>query len=522
MSALLEARGLGKTYPGVKALDQVDFDLRSGEVHALCGENGAGKSTLIKILGGILPAGSFEGAFRLAGAECRFSGSGDALASGIRLIHQELALAADLTVAENVFLGRELKVAGFLDTDRMEAETGRQLAALGIPGTGPGAIRPEQRVEELPVGLMQMVEIAKALLPQRDGSQGRVLILDEPTSALSRKESRTLLELVMRLKASGLGILYISHKLDEVFAIADRLTVLRNGRAVATMQRAEADHGKLVSLMVGRRLDEVFPAPEPPPGGDGPALLSVKDWTVPSPANPEAKVVDGVSFEVRRGEIVGIAGLLGAGRTELVESLFGLGEGNLKGTGEVRVGGEPYAPSSPGGAIRRGLALVPEDRRRHGLMVEGSIRHNLTAACLARFCRWGQAIDEDAELRQAAASMGELGVKAPDPEFIAANLSGGNQQKVVLAKWLLTGPRLLFLDDPTRGVDVGAKAEIYRLIRSLAKEGMGIVLISSENEEVTGLAHRVLVLRQGRLVGELPPGADPEAVLSLCAGGAAL
>ena len=551
---ILEAKGLAMQYPGVRALDQVDFDLRAGEVHALCGENGAGKSTLIKILGGLLPAGSFEGAFRLQGRECRFRGSGDALAAGIRIIHQELALAGDLTVAENVFLGRELRRFGLLDHDRMQAETARQLEALGIPSRGPGSIRPEQPVRELSVGLRQMVEIARALMPDRgaggsggdsvavrdagagpgaagvgadgaaSGRQGRVLILDEPTSALSLRESRALLDLVLGLKASGVAILYISHKLDEVFAIADRLTVLRNGRAVATLDRADASPDRLIPLMVGRRLEEVFPDPAPPAAQDGPPLLQVRGWTLPSPANPRVNLLEDVSFEVRAGEIVGIAGLLGAGRTELVESLFGIGGGSggsPQATGEAFIGGEPYRPVSPGAAVKRGLALVPEDRRRHGLMVERSIRHNLTAACLERFCAFGQILDEDKEMRSTAAAIGELGVKAPDGEFPAAFLSGGNQQKVVLAKWLLTDPRVLFLDDPTRGVDVGAKAEIYRLIRKLAADGLGVVLISSENEEVLGLAHRVLVLRQGRIVGEFAHGAaDAETILSLCAGGA--
>jgi D-xylose transport system ATP-binding protein len=524
---LLATSGLGKSYPGVRALDGVDIDLRAGEVHALCGENGAGKSTLIKILGGILPAGDFEGSFRLAGRECRFRGSKDALAAGIRIIHQELALAGDLTVAENVFLGREPLRGGLLDANRMEAETARQLAALGIPQEGPGGIRPDQPVRELSVGLRQMVEIARALLPGagsgKDGGSGdvgRVLILDEPTSALSLRESQALLELVLALRKSGLGILYISHKLDEVFAIADRLTVLRNGRAVATLDRAAADPEKLVSLMVGRGPEEDFPVPEPLPAQDGPPLLSVRGWTLPSPVNPEVRLLEDVSFEIRRGEIVGLAGLLGAGRTELAESLFGLATGGGRGTGEVRIQGEPYFPTSPGHAVRRGLALVPEDRRRHGLMVEKSIRHNLTAACLERFCRWRQVIDEDAELRQTRASMAELGVKAPDGEFTAAFLSGGNQQKVVLAKWLAARPRVLFLDDPTRGVDVGAKSEIYRLIRKLARDGHGVLLISSEHGEVLGLSHRVLVLRQGRLVAEFAHGrAEPETILSLCAGG---
>lgn len=510
---LLSALGLGKSFPGVKALDGVDLEIRAGEIHALCGENGAGKSTLIKILGGVLPHGSYQGTVRMRGTDCRFRGPRDALAAGINIIYQELALAADLTVAENIFLGREPLRAGFLDRERMEAEAARRLALLGQTD-----IRPDQAVRELSVGGRQMVEIARAL-PSTDASSGRILILDEPTSALSLRESRVLLDVIAKLKDRGMGILYISHKLDEVFAVSDRISVLRNGRSAGTLDRSGADAGTLISMMVGRKLEEVFPPRTPAPPAVETPLLRVRDWTVPSPANPGVDLVSGVSFDLRPGEILGLAGLMGAGRTELMESLFGLGAAPKRGQAEIE--GKPYSPSDPGRAVARGLALVPEDRRRHGFLPTKSILENITGACLERFCRLGQFIDGDAETRQAGASIRELGIKAPDAEFIAGNLSGGNQQKVVLAKWLLTGPRVLFLDDPTRGVDVGAKAEIYRLIQSLAATGIGILLASSETEEVLHLSHRILVLRQGRLAGEFAGGeADPETILSLSAGGA--
>jgi D-xylose transport system ATP-binding protein len=525
---LLSALGLGKSFPGVKALDGVDLEIRTGEILALCGENGAGKSTLIKILGGVLPHGSYQGTVRMHGRECRFRGPRDALAAGINIIYQELALAADLTVAENVFLGREPARAGLVDRERMEAEAARRLALLGQSD-----IRPDCPVRELSVGARQMVEIARAL-PSTDasteasmdrkgaagsaGPRGRILILDEPTSALSLRESRVLLDVIARLKERGLGILYISHKLDEVFAVADRISVLRNGRSVGALNRSGADAGTLISMMVGRKLEEVFPARSTAPAAGEVPLLRVRDWTVPSPANPRVDRVSGISFDLRPGEILGLAGLMGAGRTELMESLFGLG---VPGRGRVEIEGKPYSPSHPGRAVARGLALVPEDRRRHGFLSSKSILENITGACLERFCRFSQFIDGDAETRQAGASMRELGIKAPDAEFNAGNLSGGNQQKVVLAKWLLTGPRILFLDDPTRGVDVGAKAEIYRLIQSLAATGIGILLASSETEEVLHLSHRILVIRQGRLAGEFAGGeADPETILSLSAGGA--
>ncbi|MEO6095530.1 MAG: sugar ABC transporter ATP-binding protein, partial [Fibrobacteria bacterium] len=401
---ILSAFGLGKSFPGVKALDGVDLEIRAGEIHALCGENGAGKSTLIKILGGVLPHGSYQGTIRMRERECRFRSPRDALAAGINIIYQELALAVDLTVAENVFLGREPARAGFLDRERMEAEAAHRLALLGQSD-----IRPDCPVRELSVGGRQMVEIARALPSmtvnievtrehssdmEKAGSPGGILILDEPTSALSLRESRVLLDVIARLKDRGLGILYISHKLDEVLAVSDRISVLRNGRSVGTLDRSGADAGTLISMMVGRKLEEVFPTRSSAPPASHVPLLRVRDWTVPSPANPRVDLVSGVSFDLAKGEILGLAGLMGAGRTELMESLFGLGA--LPGRGRVEIEGKPYLPASPGRAVARGLALVPEDRRRHGFVSAQSILENITGACLERFCRFGQFIDGDA------------------------------------------------------------------------------------------------------------------------------
>lgn len=504
----------------MQALDGVDLDIRAGEIHALCGENGAGKSTLIKILGGVLPHGSYQGEMTHAGRPCRFQSPRDSLAAGIRIIFQELALAPDLSVAENVFLGREYASLFGLQGERMQAEAARRLALLGLEGLDPAA-----SVRSLPVGLRQMVEIARALGSARaagpanagEDASGRVLILDEPTSALSLREADALLAVLARLKGQGLGILYVSHKLEEVFAAADRISVLRNGRSMGTLPRAEAAPGKIVSLMVGRALEEVFPPLPPAPAPDSAPALSLKDWSVPSSVNPDTDLLSGVSFDLRPGEILGLAGLMGAGRTELVESLFGLGPA---GRGTVSLGGSAYAPAGPARAIARGLALVPEDRRRHGLWLEKSIRENVSGACLQAFARLG-VIDGDAETRLASESIRELGVKAPHVEFTAGQLSGGNQQKVVIAKWLAARPRVLLLDDPTRGVDVGAKAEIYRLIGSLAAQGLAIVLISSELDEVLRLSHRILVLRGGRVAGEFAGGAaDKETILAASAGGA--
>lgn len=513
---LLAARALAKDYPGVRALDGVDLDIRAGEIHALCGENGAGKSTLIKILGGVIPFGEFSGEAALLGRPCRFRGPSASLEAGIRIIHQELALAPDLSVAENVFLGREPRTLWGLQRERMESEASARLSLLGLD-----AVAPDRPVRDLTVGLRQMVEIARALGPATAGSEGpeaRLLILDEPTSALSQREALALMDVLSRLKAQGLGILYVSHKLEEVFALADRISVLRNGRSQGTLDRADAAPAKVVALMVGRSLEEVFPPLPAAPDPSAAPLLRVKGWTVPSLNNPLVNAVENISFELRAGEILGLAGLMGAGRTELVESLFGLGPAGC--AGEVSLAGAPYVPKDPGRAVSRGLALVPEDRRHHGLWLEKAIRENLTGACLDRFTRLG-VIEADAESRQAAESIRELGVKAPHAESPVGTLSGGNQQKVVIAKWLMTRPRVLFLDDPTRGVDVGAKAEIYRLIGRLAADGLGVILISSELDEVLRLSHRILVLRGGRLEGEFPGGsADKETILSLSAGGA--
>lgn len=512
MPALLEVQQLAKTYSGVRALENVSLTLNSGEIHALCGENGAGKSTLIKILGGILPFGSYSGKILAQGSENKFGNPSDAMASGIKVVHQELALAQDLSVAENVFLGQEPHYLGWLNQNNLHTQTSEVLATLGQ-----SEILSTQIVRELPMGKRQMVEIARALVPRVTMQTSPILILDEPTSALSSRESQVLLELLLNLKEQGLCILYVSHKLNEVFTIADKITVLRNGSSIATLEKFETTPSQVISLMVGRKLEEVFPMRTQNSVQKNHTLLSIQNWTVPSPVNANVPLLDNISFDLKAGEILGLAGLMGSGRTELVESLFGIGFKG--GTGSVKVNGKSFLPQSAKKSIKEGLALVPEDRRKHGLMLTKSIRHNLTAACLEKFCNWFQFINAGAEIKQSESCIRELGIKAPHGEFIAGILSGGNQQKVVLAKWLLTKPKILFLDDPTRGVDVGAKSEIYHLIQKLAETGMGIILISSENEEVIQLAHRILVLRQGKIVAEFKGGvAGPETILELCAG----
>jgi D-xylose transport system ATP-binding protein len=519
-SALLTASGLTMSYPGVRALGGVDFELRAGEIHALCGENGAGKSTLIKILCGVIPHGAHGGTVTLEGTECRFAGPADARDAGIRVIHQELALCPDLDVTENVFLGEEILRGPLLDRDRMEVETRAALDRLGLSDVDARA-----RVGALPVGLRQMVEIARALR-----KSAKVLILDEPTSALSAREASRLEEVLLRLRGEGYGLLYISHRLDEVFRLADRVTVLRNGESVGTMDRDATDAARVVAMMAGKTTGHGLdgqdgrhaPLSSPPSATSSPALLSVRNWTVPSPANPDRNVVDDVSFDLRAGEILGFAGLMGAGRTELVESLCGLYP--ARGRGAIFIDGEPYAPRDAGHALRRGLALVCEDRRARGLFPGLSVRANITMSSLRDFCAArgfvGGIVRETEERKAARAQVEALRVKTPDPEFRIEGLSGGNQQKALLGRALLARPKILILDEPTRGVDPGAKEEIYALVRRLAGEGMGVLVISSETEEVLKLSHRVIVLRAGRATAEKPAHElTTESALALATGG---
>ncbi len=513
MSTLLAARGLTMSYPGVRALGGVDFGLRAGEIHALCGENGAGKSTLIKILCGVIPHGAHGGVVEIEGRECRFAGPADARRAGIRVIHQELALCPDLDVTENVFLGEEILRGPFLAAGRMEAETRAALDRLGLADVPARA-----RAGALPVGLRQMVEIARALR-----RSAKVLILDEPTSALSAREAARLEEVLLRLRGEGYGMLYISHRLDEVFRLADRITVLRNGESVGTLERGAFEPDRVVAMMAGAK------APPPlspsasvarnslPPGGTGEIILSVKNWTVPSPDNPGRNVVEDVSFDLRAGEILGFAGLMGAGRTELAESLCGLFP--ARGRGEITLDGAPYVPRDAGHALRRGLALVGEDRRARGLFPGASVRANITIASLRDYCAAGWLLREHPEREAARGQIEALRVKTPGPGFRIDGLSGGNQQKALLGRALLARPQVLILDEPTRGVDVGAKEEIYALIRRLADGGMAVLLISSETEEVLRLAHRVIVLRAGRAATERPAKElTVEAALAFAAG----
>ena len=474
--------GIGKRFAGVTALRDVALTARAGEVLALMGENGAGKSTLMKILGGVQPPDSGE--IRIDGQPVTLDGVRAAKQLGIALIHQELMLAPNLDITANIFLGSE-GVAALAPLPRaaMNEKAAALLARVGL------SVSPTMLVGALTVGQMQMVEIARAL-----STNARILIMDEPTASLSANESEKLFEVIRKLRADGVCILYISHRMEEVQMLADRVTVLRDGRWAGDLQRADATSDKIVALMVGRELSGAyFPTKEGRTAGK--VILEAKDLLVPgAPA--------GVSFSVRHGEILGFAGLVGAGRTELMITVFGVTPARA---GTMLLDGKPFAPRSPRDAIKQGVYLAPEDRKHHGLVLPMSITENTTLPSLRSFSRWGR-LDRAAERRVAEAEVKRMATRTPSVLQKVVTLSGGNQQKVVLGKWLAMNPRLLILDEPTRGIDVGARAEIYRHVAALAKEGIAVVVVSSDMEEVIGLCDRVLVMRERRLAGELGPG----------------
>jgi ABC-type sugar transport system ATPase subunit len=499
---LLEMREIIKTFPGVRALDGVSFDLRAGEVHALVGENGAGKSTLMKILGGVYPHGEYSGEIRIDGVEQSFAGVRDSEYAGVAVVFQELSLVQEMTVGENIFLGREPRRFGVIRWHELYGRARKLLDDLHL------SIDPHTTVRQLGIGQQQLVEIAKAL-----SHDARILVLDEPTAALTGSEAETLFAILDRLRERGVGMVYISHKLDEVFRLSDRITVLRDGKTIGTHARGEISEARVIALMVGREVGQLFPA-----GGSelGEVLFEARNITVFDPVLNIKKLVDNVSFEVRSGEVLGIAGLMGAGRSDLLMAIFGAHGGRVY--GEVRIHGQRVPLNNPSDAIKHGLAFVTEDRKRFGLVLDQTILNNITLASLRRVSgRFVTHIDaEAAAVRQAAR---ELNIKAPSIFAIAGTLSGGNQQKVVLAKWLLAKPAILFLDEPTRGIDIGAKQEIYAQISALSRTGLAIVLVSSELPEVLGLSDRVLVLHEGKLTGEFSrASATPEAVMACATG----
>jgi ABC-type sugar transport system ATPase subunit len=503
----LELRQVTKSFPGTRALDRVSLHVRAGEVLALLGENGAGKSTLMKILSGVWSHGSFEGEIRLRGEAQAFADTRAAHAAGIAMIHQELSVFPELSVAEHLELDH---LPRWIDWSALQAQTQRFLDGLGF------GLRADTRVGDLSIGGRQLVEIARALY--RDA---RVLVFDEPTSALTDQEVLRLYEIVDRLRGEGRAVIYITHRMDEVFRLADRMVVLRDGRHVGELEAHGADGARrsraelepeIIRMMVGRAIDDIYP---PRNASLGEEIFRVERLSMTRPTGKRR--LNEVSFSVRRGEIVGLAGLLGAGRSEIFEALFGVLHGTgprgagYRVTGDVWLRGEKLRPGTPHDAIRSRLAFVSEDRKGSGLILDDSIRRNLTLPALAAG-RAGiaggagllAALRGEAEHEASTRWARELRVKSTDLDQSVGQLSGGNQQKVVIAKWLLTEPDVLFLDEPTRGIDIGAKMEIYAWIQRLAAQGMAIVLASSEMPELLGLCHRILVLREGHVSAELP------------------
>ncbi len=502
METILEMRGISKSFPGVRALDDVNLRLKRGEIHALCGENGAGKSTLMKVLSGVYPHGSYEGDIVYEGKTMSFGSVADSEREGIIIIHQELALVPLLSIAENMFLGNENATRGVIDWARTNQLAEQNLRKVGLSES------PTTLVDALGVGKQQLVEIAKAL-----SKQVKVLILDEPTSALQENDSQKLLDLLLELKAQGISSILISHKLNEVSRVADSITTLRDGATVATRDcHAETvSEAQIVRDMVGRDMAHRYPERTPKIGK---TLLEVSDWTVWHPEHAERQVIKGVNLTVAAGEVVGIAGLMGSGRTEFAMSLFGRSYGRNV-TGSVRLEGREIDTSTVQKAVENGIAYVTEDRKALGLVLEETVLRNITLAHLQGVSR--RAVIDDGEERQVGEKYRRaLNIRTPSVFQKAVNLSGGNQQKVVLSKWLFADPKVLILDEPTRGIDVGAKFEIYGIINELAAEGRGVVVISSEMPELLGMCDRIYVMNQGAFVGELDRAdASQEAIMSM-------
>jgi D-xylose transport system ATP-binding protein len=492
-------RDLGKSFSGVRALDGVSLDLRPGEIHALVGENGAGKSTLIKILAGVYT--EYEGELRIDGRVHRFASVRESEDAGVAVVFQELSLVPELTVGENIFLGRQPARFGVVRWDELYSKASRLLRELGLD------LDPRTMAGTLGTGQQQMVEIAKAL-----SQQAHILVLDEPTAALTDAESEALFTVLGKLREQGIGILYVSHRLSEVFRLSQRITVLRDGRAIASEQTGLLDEQRVIAQMVGRQISQIFPASRRNPGD---AVFEARHITAEDPVSGKVLVND-VSFTARRGEVVGIAGLMGSGRTELLMSMFGCFPGPV--SGEIAIAGRTLEIRRPSDAVAAGIGFVTEDRKRSGLILNQTILANITLASLARVS--GRFVtSESRELAASRPLFDDLRIKAPSLFTVAGTLSGGNQQKVVLAKWLMSQARVLFLDEPTRGIDVGAKEEIYTMIEKLAEAGLAVVMVSSELPEVLGLCDRIVVLHQGKVTGRFTrDSATSEAVMSCATG----
>lgn len=487
MPYLLEMKNITKAFGAVKAVDNVTLSLNPGEVLSLCGENGSGKSTLMKVLCGIYPYGSYEGEIWFAGEKLEASHIRDTERKGIAIIHQELALIKHLTVLENIFLGAEITRRGVLDYDTMTLRCQKLLAQVSL------AISPDTRVGDLGLGQQQLVEIAKAL-----NKQVRLLILDEPTASLTEQETAVLLEIIRDLQNHGIACIYISHKLNEVKAISDTVCVIRDGQHIGTREAGQMREEDIITMMVGRELTALYPN-EPHSAGE--EILRVENLTAWHPVNRHIKRVNNVSFSLRRGEILGIAGLVGAGRTEAVQCLFGVWPGRHE--GKIFIDGKAVTIANCKQAIAHGIAMVPEDRKKDGIVPVMAVGQNITLAALDRFSGALSALDDAAEQQCILQSLQRLKVKTASPMLAIGRLSGGNQQKAILARCLLLNPRVLILDEPTRGIDIGAKYEIYKLINQLVQQGIAVIVISSELPEVLGLSDRVLVMHEGRLKANL-------------------
>ena len=500
---VLQMKNITKTFPGVKALDNVSFDVKRGEVHALVGENGAGKSTLMKVLSGIHQYGTYTGDIVVNGEVQQFKSLRDSEAKGISIINQELALCTNMNVAESIFLGAEIKNNGIINWPETYKRTSEVLEKVHL-----GHVNPETHVLSLGVGQMQLLEIAKAI-----SKNANILILDEPTAALTDDESERLLNLIREFQSQGVTCIYISHKLDEVFSIANTITVLRDGQTVITKDKNDITKSELISYMVGRSLTQMFPRKEHHPGE---VLFEMKNWSVDHPQIKDKEVLHNININVRRGEIVGIAGLMGAGRTELMMSLIGAYGNNIR--GEAYYDGKKVEIKSSEDAIKNGICYVSEDRKRYGLILMQDIKFNVSLPVLERLSKGG-VINDNQLLKEVAEYVKALNVKTPSIEQLTRNLSGGNMQKVVLAKWLMTHPNVLIMDEPTRGIDVGAKVEIYNIMNDLVDKGMSVIMISSELPEVLGISDRIYVMHEGEITAELDyKDATQETVMEYCTG----
>jgi putative multiple sugar transport system ATP-binding protein len=486
---ILEMRSITKLFPGVRALDNVSLTVERGEIHAICGENGAGKSTLMKVLSGVYAHGTYEGDIVYEGEVMSFKNLRDSEAKGIVIIHQELALSPHLSIAENIFLNNEIKRFGLIDWNKTGQEAQKLIARVGLREN------PDTKIKEIGVGKQQLVEIAKAL-----SKRVKLLILDEPTAALNDEDSAHLLDLLRHLKGQGITCIIISHKLNEIASIADKTTILRDGKAIETldMNGGKVDQERIIKGMVGREMENRYPQHTATIGEE---IFRVENWTAHHPEETSRVVVDNVNINVRRGEIVGLAGIMGAGRTELARSIFGHSWGS-KISGKVFINGKEAKVSTVRDAIESGLAYATEDRKRYGLNLIDDIKRNISLASLKDFLKRGL-VDDNREYAVASAFRTSMNIKAPSVNSIVGKLSGGNQQKVVLSQWINTNPEVLILDEPTRGIDVGAKYEIYTIIQNLADTGKGVIVISSELPELLGICDRVYAISEGRITGEV-------------------